>query len=50
MPFVKRGKYYYSPSGRKFTKKQVAMYYATKGFKKGSIRGKKKKKGKKRKK
>ena len=46
MPFVKRGKYYYSPSGRKFTKKQVAMYYATKGFKKGLIRGKKKRKKK----
>ena len=46
MPFKKRGKYYYSPSGRKFTKKQVAMYYATKGFKKGLIRGKKKRKKK----
>jgi len=46
MPFVKKGKYYYSPSGRKFTKKQVAMYYATKGFKKGLIRGKKKRKKK----
>ena len=50
MPFKRRDRFYYSPSGRKFTKKQVAMYYATKGFKKGLIRGKKKKKGKKRKK
>jgi hypothetical protein len=33
MPFKKKGKYYVSPSGRKFTKKQVALYYAT-GFKK----------------
>lgn len=28
-----RGKYK-SPSGRTFTKKQVALYYATEGFKK----------------
>lgn len=34
MPFKKVGKYYYSPSGRKWTKKQVALYYATNGFKK----------------
>lgn len=34
MPFQKRGKYYYSPSGRKFTKKQVVAYYASKGFSK----------------
>jgi len=34
MPFKKVGKKYVSPSGRKFTKKQVAMYYATNGFKK----------------
>jgi len=35
MPFKKQsdGKYK-SPSGRTFTKKQVAMYYATKGFRK----------------
>lgn len=32
MPFVKSGNNYISPSGRKFTKKQVAMYYATNGF------------------
>jgi len=32
MPFVKRGKYYYSPSGRKYTEKQVKLYYATNGF------------------
>ena len=40
MPFSKitsgknKGKYQ-SPSGRIFTAKQVKMYYATKGFKKG---------------
>ena len=35
MPFKKQanGKYK-SPSGRTFTKGQVAMYYATDGFKK----------------
>ena len=44
MPFKKRGKFYYSPSGRRFTAKQVKMYYATKEFKKGLIRGKKKRK------
>ena len=41
MPFTKtsNGKYK-SPSGRTFTKKQVAMYYATSGFKrKGNSRG-----------
>lgn len=33
MPFKKVGKNKYkSPSGRTFTKKQVTMYYATKGF------------------
>lgn len=33
MPFTKVGKNKYkSPSGRKFTKKQVVAYYATKGF------------------
>lgn len=32
MPFKKIGKKYVSPSGKKFTKKQVALYYATKGF------------------
>lgn len=43
MPFKKitrgksRGKYR-SPSGRVFTKKQVRMYYATKGFRKNLIR------------
>jgi hypothetical protein len=32
MPFTKvRGGGYKSPSGRKFTKKQVRFYYATKG-------------------
>lgn len=35
MPFKKVAKNTYkSPSGRAFTKKQVAMYYATDGFKK----------------
>ena len=35
MPFKKQsnGKFK-SPSGRTFSKKQVAMYYATNGFKK----------------
>ena len=39
MPFrkLKHGKYV-SPSGRKFTKRQVAMYYATGGFKKAPKR------------
>lgn len=33
MPFRKTGKNTYkSPSGRKFTGKQVKAYYATKGF------------------
>lgn len=31
MPFTKIKGGYKSPSGRKFTKKQVALYYATKG-------------------
>lgn len=35
MPFKKVGRNKYkSPSGRSFTKKQVKLYYATKGFKK----------------
>jgi len=35
MPFKRTaGGGYRSKSGRKFTKKQVALYYATKGFKK----------------
>lgn len=44
MPFKKVGQNKYkSPSGRTFTKKQVEMYYATEGFKKGKVkkRGKK---------
>ena len=33
MPFKKVGpNEYTSPSGRRFTKKQVSMYYATDGF------------------
>ena len=44
MPFVKTGKNSYkSPSGKTFTKKQVALYYATDGFRKEL---KKRKKGK----
>jgi hypothetical protein len=35
MPFKKIGdNKYVSPSGRKWTKKQVRLYYATNGFKK----------------
>jgi uncharacterized protein YaiI (UPF0178 family) len=35
VPFTKVGpNEYRSPSGRKFTAKQVKMYYATNGFKK----------------
>lgn len=42
MPFTKiRGGKYKSPSGRKFTKKQVALYYATGGFKRKPKRKKK---------
>jgi len=44
MPFKRRGKYYYSPSGRRYTKKQVQMYYATSGFQKSKIKKKKRKK------
>lgn len=34
MPFSKTGKNTYkSPSGKKYTKKQVMLYHATKGFK-----------------
>ena len=34
MPFKKIGKdLYKSPSGKKFTKAQVKLYYATNGFK-----------------
>ena len=41
MPFTKVGpNRYTSPSGRKFTKKQVVAYYATDGFSK-KVRGKK---------
>lgn len=34
MPFKKVRNAYVSPSGRKFTKKQVMLYHATNGFKK----------------
>lgn len=38
MPFTKVGtNTYKSPSGRKFTKAQVKMYYATDGFKKKKV-------------
>jgi len=41
MPFTKtKGGKYKSKSGRKYTKKQVALYYATNGFKK-KLRSKK---------
>lgn len=43
MPFKKVGKNKYkSPSGRRFTKKQVKAYYATGGFKR-KVRAKRKK-------
>ena len=32
MPFRKKGRFYYH-KGKKYTKKQVKAYYATKGFK-----------------
>ncbi len=41
MPFKKIGNKYVSPSGRKFTAKQVKMYYATEGFNKAKIKNKK---------
>ena len=34
MPFKKVGNKYVSPSGKKWTKKQVVAYYASDGFKK----------------
>ncbi|MDH4358940.1 MAG: hypothetical protein OEV37_03340 [Candidatus Berkelbacteria bacterium] len=42
MPFKKAGDKYVSFSGRKYTKKQVALYYATEGFKKKPRKIKKK--------
>ena len=43
MPFKKTGKdTYKSPSGRKFSGKQVKAYYATEGFKRPSKKPKKK--------
>jgi len=42
MPFKKtRSGKYKSPSGKTYTKKQVKMYYATDGFKKGKRKKKK---------
>jgi hypothetical protein len=47
MPFKKIGPdLYVSPSGRRYTKKQVAAYYATGGFKR-KPKSAKKKRGKK---
>lgn len=40
MPFTKIGNKYKSPTGRNFTKKQVALYYATNGFKSNVFRKK----------
>lgn len=43
MPFKKVGhNKYKSPSGRSFTKKQVALYYAPDGFKEGLMKDLKK--------
>ena len=44
MPFQKSGKKYKSPSGKKYTKKQVKAYYATDGFKKKPKKSTRKKK------
>lgn len=45
MPFKKSGKSgYKSPSGKKYTKKQVKAYYATDGFKKKAKKKTRKKK------
>lgn len=41
MPFKKAGKYYRSPSGKRYTKRQVRAYYATKGFSRKPRRRKK---------
>lgn len=43
MPFKKRGKYYYSPSGRKYTARQVRAYYATGGWNRKPYKSKRKK-------
>lgn len=44
MPFKKKGPNdYVSPSGRHFNKKQVKLYYATKGFKNKPKKKKKRK-------
>ena len=42
MPFKKAGTKYKSSSGRIFTKKQVKLYYATRGFTKKTRKQKKK--------
>jgi hypothetical protein len=46
MPFERKGKYYYSPSGKRYTRKQVIMYYATGGFNPRKIKSKRYKKKK----
>ena len=44
MPFKKRGEFYYH-KGKKYTKKQVKAYYASKGtFSKAKAKAKRKKK------
>ena len=46
MPFTRVGPNdYVSPSGRHYTKKQVAAYYATGGFKRKPRKRKRKKRG-----
>lgn len=43
MPFKKTGRNAYkSPSGRKFTSKQVKLYYATQGFSRKPTKAKRK--------
>ena len=47
MPFVKVSpNKYKSPSGKKYTKKQVKLYYATEGFDKNLLKLNKKRKEK----
>ena len=40
MPFKKQGRYYVSPTGKKFTKKQVMAYYAHEELKKKNTKPK----------
>ena len=39
MPFKKSGDHYVSPSGRKYSKKQVIAYHASNGWKKKLKKG-----------